>query len=292
MKKLFGGIELTWKKLIIFAILCGLYAGIMIIIPITRDTSFRDIGITFECWILFGIIIIINSKSAVDSALKCFVFFLISQPLIYLVQVPFNSDGFGIFRYYPGWFIWTLFTLPMGYVGYYMKKDKWWGLLILVPMLLFLGYHYKQFLTETISFFPQHLITTIFCLITLIIYPLYIFDNKKIKIIGLSISIIIILLATIYSFSSGRNTYNTSLLISGGEMAGIEYDDTYKVYLKDESYGKVYIHYLDSIETYIVNAEFRKTGETQVILESPNKEKYIYDIIIYRNSYNIEKNED
>ena len=85
MKKLFGGINLTWKKLIIFAIIAGTYTAVMALLPITRDTSFRDIAIYFEWWILFGIIIISNSKSPLDSALKCFVFFLISQPLIYLV---------------------------------------------------------------------------------------------------------------------------------------------------------------------------------------------------------------
>ena len=78
MKKLFGGINLTWKKLIVFSILIAIYVAVMMVIPITKDTSFRDIGTTFEWWILFGVLIIVNSKSPVDSMLKCFVFFLIS----------------------------------------------------------------------------------------------------------------------------------------------------------------------------------------------------------------------
>ena len=85
MKKLFGGIDLNWKKTILFAVIAGVYSAIMAIIPITKETSFRDIAINFEWWILFGIIIICNSKSPKDSSLKCFVFFLISQPLIYLI---------------------------------------------------------------------------------------------------------------------------------------------------------------------------------------------------------------
>ena len=93
MKKLFGELNITWKKLIIFAIICGIYPAIMALLPITQDTSFRDIAISFEVWILFGIIIITNSNTAKESALKCFVFFLISQPLIYLVQVPFSHLG-------------------------------------------------------------------------------------------------------------------------------------------------------------------------------------------------------
>ena len=48
MKKLFGGINLTWKKLIIFAIITGVYTALMALIPFTKDTSFRDIAIMLE----------------------------------------------------------------------------------------------------------------------------------------------------------------------------------------------------------------------------------------------------
>lgn len=63
MKKLFGGINLTWKKLIIFAIITGVYTALMALIPFTKDTSFRDIAIMLEWWIFFGIIIISNRKN-------------------------------------------------------------------------------------------------------------------------------------------------------------------------------------------------------------------------------------
>ena len=85
MKKIFGGIDLTWPKVIIMAIIAGVYTAIMAMLPIAYDTSFSDLTVTFEVWIFLGIFIIMNSKSAKDSALKCFIFFLISQPLVYLV---------------------------------------------------------------------------------------------------------------------------------------------------------------------------------------------------------------
>ncbi len=122
MKKLFGGINLTWKKLIIFAIITGVYTALMALIPFTKDTSFRDIAIMLEWWIFFGIIIISNSKKPIDSALKCFIFFLISQPLVYLIQVPFSSMGWKLFSYYRYCFYWTLACLPMGFIGYYINK--------------------------------------------------------------------------------------------------------------------------------------------------------------------------
>ncbi|KFI71408.1 hypothetical protein BMERY_1652 [Bifidobacterium merycicum] len=75
LKKLFGGINLTWPKLIISAIVAGILTAVIAMIPELHYTSFNAITVTLEVWILFGIIIIMNSKSNIDSALKCFVFF-------------------------------------------------------------------------------------------------------------------------------------------------------------------------------------------------------------------------
>ena len=289
LKKLFGGLKITWPKLILFAVICGVYTGAMAAIPATADTSFRDISISFEWWILFAILIIVNAESALDSTLKVFVFFLVSQPLVYLVQVPFNEQGFGLFRYYPSWFRWTLLTFPMAFVGWYMKKDKWWGLLILAPMLAFLGYHYSGFLREAVSFFPNHLLSAIFCAVTLILYPLGIFRDKRIRIAGLILSLAILVGMSFFSLRQGRDYYNTSLLVSGSETAGIEYDDSYRVSLADESYGKVWIGYEEPIESYLIYAEFAKTGKTQLILEAPDGTREVYDLTIERNSYTVEK---
>ena len=287
LKKIFGGINLSWKNLIIFAVLAGVYTAIMAILPIAKDTSFADIAIQFEVWILFGIFIIMNSKSAKESALKCFVFFLISQPLVYLIQVPFASLGWGLFVYYKYWFIWTLLTIPMGFIGYYMKKDKWWGLLILTPMLLFLGFHYSGYLGQTIYNFPYHLLSTVFCIITLLLYPICIFNDKKVRITGFIISILIILTMSIITLTN-NTVYNTTVLVNNGS-AGAVFDDSYNVYLEDDSYGKVYIIKDQNIEDYMVNAEFKKTGKTNLILEDSNGNKEIYEINIKNNSYDINK---
>ena len=48
MKKLFFDKELSWKKVIIFAVLAAIYTALMAIIPITKDTSFRDIATQLE----------------------------------------------------------------------------------------------------------------------------------------------------------------------------------------------------------------------------------------------------
>ena len=287
LKKVFGGIDLSWKKLIIFAILAGVYTGVMAILPIAKDTSFADVTISFEVWILFGIFIIMNSKSAKDSTLKCFVFFLISQPLVYLLQIPFASQGWNLFGYYKYWFIWTMLTIPMGFIGYYMKNDKWWGLVILTPILIFLGFHYSRFLGQTIYNFPYHLLSTLFCIITILLYPICIFNNKKVRITGIIISILIIVTMSIITLTN-NTVYNTTVLVNGGSEGAV-FDDSYNVYLEDESFGKVHIIKDENIEDYMVNAEFKKSGKTNLILEDSNGNKEIYAIDIKSNSYDIHK---
>lgn len=212
MKKLFGEIDLTWKKLIIFAIIAGVYTAVMSLIPITKDTSFRDIAVYLEWWILFGIIIICNSKSPKDSALKCFVFFLISQPLIYLIQVPFSSLGFGIFKYYKYWFIWTVACLPMGFIGYYIKNKNIISMIILLPMLLILAHRGLGYFTSMIDDFPHHLLSLIACFSIIVVVVLNLFDKTKYKIILLSI----VALCSI-----------TYIVLKGG-IVGSEFE-TYKV---------------------------------------------------------------
>ncbi len=284
MKKLFKETDLTLKKIIIFAIITGLYTGIVTLIPILKNTSFRDISISFEWWILFGIFIILNSKSPLDSAIKCFIFFLISQPLVYLVQVPFK--GLTIFSYYKLWIVWTILTFPMGYIGHYLKKDKWYGLLILTPILIMLGIHYEEFLNETITYFPYHLLSAIFCILTIYLYPLVTFENKKIKITGIIISSLIIIIASIYAVNNNHIFYSTDVLVSSEEN---NFDDTYSVSLEDESYGNVSIIQDISNDVYLIHGDFKKPGTTILILSSPNNETTTYKLTIEKNTYEIIK---
>ena len=225
MKKLFGGIDLNFKRIIILAILAGVYTAIMAIIPGLKYTSFHTITVSFEVWILFGILIIMNSKSNKDAALKCFVFFLISQPLVYLLQVPFSWQGWNLFQYYRIWFVWTILCLPMGYIGYYMKKDKWWGYLILLPMVLLTAYSYSMYFSDFLFSCPKYILISLFCIATMIIYPLYIFNNKKIKTVGVVVSSLLIVVITVLGLLNPP-VYSTDILSSNDKNP---FDDTYKV---------------------------------------------------------------
>ena len=188
LKKLFGGIDLTWKRLLIFSVIAGIVPGILLSIPALEDTSFTDNGASYEWWIFFAIIIISNSKKPLEAASKTFVFFLISQPLMYLVQVPFCWLHWRIFQYYPPWFLETLLTFPGAFLGWYAKKDKWYSLLILSPMLLLLAVTGTGYLHGTLYQPPRHLLTVIFCAVQMFILVLALFDNKKLLITGCILS--------------------------------------------------------------------------------------------------------
>jgi hypothetical protein len=281
MKKVFGGLNITWPKLIIWAIIVGIYTAVMAMLPITSETSFRDIAISFEVWILFGVLIITNSKSPLESALKCFVFFLISQPLVYLVQILCGSAGWSLFGYYYYWFIWTIACLPMGYIGYYMRNNEWWGLLILTPILLLLIEHYFGFLNEAVAFFPNHLLSAIFCAVTMLIYSWYIFDKKELRIIETTIALLLIVGATVYIFVKPKEVYNTQFGIEDVQLTA----DT-KAWLDDSKYGELKMIYIDSLEDYLIDASFTNTGDTKINVDT-GEVKCVGDITIKRHSYEV-----
>ena len=283
LKKLFGGIDLTWPKLLIASVLAGVYTAAVCIIPALQDTSFHNIAVTFEVWILFGILIIMNSKSNLDAALKCFVFFLISQPLVYLLQVPFSWQGWGLFGYYKYWFLWTLLCFPMGYVGYYMKRGKWWGYLILLPMLGFTAYAYLAYFSDFLFSRPRYVLISLFCALWLILYPVAIFADKRIKTVGAAVGGVLVAALTVLCLLNPP-VYSTEILGSSQEHP---FDDTYQVSLADEDCGEVRIVYLDSLEDYFLHADFRHAGDTVLTLEAPNGEQTVYDLHIERETYTL-----
>ena len=98
MKKLFGGLKLTWPRLIVFAVISGIITALIALL-VPDGNSIRQIAVTFEAWIVLAIIIVVNCEKPLEAACKTFVYFLISQPLVYLIQVPFNRLGWSFTRW-------------------------------------------------------------------------------------------------------------------------------------------------------------------------------------------------
>ena len=67
------------------------------------------------------------------------------------------------------------------------------------------------------------------------------------------------------------------------------FDGSYSAYLADEKYGDVEIRYEESIEDYMLHADFRRAGDTVLTLVSPDGGKTEFDVHIERDTYEFTK---
>ena len=182
---------MSWLKTILFAVLTGVYTGIVMLFPALESTSFQDIGIGYEWWIIFAVIVVVNCEKNWEAMLKCFVFFLISQPLVYLVQVACGTLSMDMARYYYFgiWFKVTFLTLPGGFIAYYCKKQN-----ILRGIVMGLGNAMEMFmcfsyLVEMKGHFPHHLLSAVVSFAAIVVMTLCIQKEKKNRIIAFAIPV-------------------------------------------------------------------------------------------------------
>lgn len=209
--KIFGGLNITWPSLIVFSVLAGVYTALMAML-VPDGNSFHDIAVNVEVWVLFAIIIIVNSKKPLEAALKTFVFFLISQPLVYLIQVPFNYLGWGIFKFYGYWFMATLLTFPGAYVGWFIKKDKWYSGAILSVMTCLLAIRGVSYIYSFIETPPNHLLSAIFCFAIIPVLIFGVLKDKTPRIIATAITAVALLIYIPTNAPAQFITYNNSFV--------------------------------------------------------------------------------
>lgn len=176
MDRLFGKLKMSWLAVILFAVAAGIYTGLIMLVPGLVDTSFQDIGISYEWWVVFAVIIVVNCDKAWEAMLKCFVFFLISQPLVYAVEVLFGQLSFDMGWYYYRriWLPMTFLTLPGGFMAYFCKKQNLIGSVILGLGNTNLSVMAVYFFTTFKSDFPHHVLSLVFCLAAVLILSLMI----------------------------------------------------------------------------------------------------------------------
>ena len=190
MKKLkhyFGELEMTTERVLLFALITAVYTAAVALIPALRDTSLGDIAVYYDPWILFAVWIAVNCRSRWEAGFKCFLFFLVSQPLIYLFQVPFSSQGFGLFRYYPHWFFITLLTLPGGAIAYEVKRKDWLSVLVLSVATCFLSLSSVYYASMAYADPPRHLLSALFAAALGVFLILVLLDGRKYRIAALSL---------------------------------------------------------------------------------------------------------
>ena len=183
LNKLFFGFNITWFKVVVISILSAVFIAAMLINPITVNTSLAASGTTFELWIFVTLIIVMNSKNPIEAGFKTMVFFLISQPLIYLFQVPFSYLGWKIFMFYPKWFIFTLLTFPGAVIAWFVRKDSIFSALILSVATMLLAFLGKYYITYVVNRFPNYLLAMLFCFIQAFGYEFILLNNKTNKIV-------------------------------------------------------------------------------------------------------------
>ena len=271
--KIYGGLNMSWPVVMMYSVAAALLTSIFLILPVFKDTSFARMGVTFEAWIFFAVIIMANCRTPLESALKTFVFFLISQPLIYLIQVPFTVLGWQIFMYYRYWFIWTLLTLPMAYIGWYITKKNWLSLLILAPVLCYLTWLYVDGFRTAYSHFPRMLVMALFCLLQVLIY-LYVFTEKTVqKLIGLVAPLAVMFALTLITPEADINT--TQFLPGDpvlSEEASVTVDDP-EITVQVEKTG----------EDSMVGIQARKYGSTAFTITDGGNE-YHYSLEIFEDN--------
>ncbi|MBQ3411950.1 MAG: hypothetical protein IJG67_02845 [Oscillospiraceae bacterium] len=217
LDRLYGGLNMSWPAVTVFAAVTAVLTAAFLIIPVFKRTSFERMGVYLEAWIFFAVIIMANCKKPLESALKTFVFFLISQPLIYLLQVPFSDLGWGIFRYYTYWFIWTLITFPMAFFGWYITKKNWISVLIFSPVLAFLGYTAWECGSFASRHFPKLIIAALFCIMQILIYAAVFFPDLRQKAVGILLPAVT---AAVVAFASPGVNISTAVFLSDDPVIG------------------------------------------------------------------------
>lgn len=175
----------------------------------------------------------------------------------------------------------------MGYVGYYMKKNKWWGYLILLPMILLTALSYFQYFSSLQFYFPKYILIVLFCGLAMIFYPVLIFDDRRIQLTGAAVGCVLVIVLSAIDFMNPP-VYSAEIL---GTTEKRVISEDCKVSFADPEYGDVLIIYEPSIEEYMVRADFRKAGDTVLTLEMPDGTKTQYDVHIERDTYSVTKRE-
>lgn len=244
--RIFGGISMTWPKVFLFAVITAVLTALFLIVPVLADSSLGRMGVYLDAWILFAVIIMSNCKKPLESAVKVFVFFLVSQPLIYLFQVPFSWQGWGIFHYYGYWFIWTLLTFPGAFIGWYITRKDWLSALIFMPVIGYLALTAYSIARQVLDGTSSHIFAVLFCVGQIFIYVFTFFPrikdlNGKARIAAkASVGASIALPLLIAGFLGLRS--NELVLITARTLPGIEsLSAEATVHVEDESVAEITI---------------------------------------------------
>ena len=267
LRKLFGGLKMTWPRLILFAVLSGAVTALIALL-VPEGNSVRQIAVTFEAWIVLAIVIVVNCEKPLEAACKTFVYFLISQPLVYLIQVPFSTMGWGLFGYYRYWFYWTLLTFPGGFIAWYIKRDDWIGAVIHSVALVALTWFGIGYLKLLIGNFPRYLLATLFCFGMVPVLILAVHHRKAARLTASVISAVALAVLMVLTFAGfSPNAYSFSI---GLDEETYPVTEGWTAELEDPDNGTVELNAGGNGFSPAVHLQFKDyTKNTNVILKDP-----------------------
>ena len=176
--------KMPWGKVLLLAVAAAVVTAGLKLLPFLDDTSFQDIAVNLECWILFAVFIIVNCTKWYEAAAKTFVFFLVSQPLIYLIQVPFSALGFQLFGYYRYWFIVTLLTIPGSVIAFQVRRRDWLSVAVLSVATVFLAVMAAVYFWDVRAGFPRHLLSLCFCIALAFFLAFTLLDRRAHRVVA------------------------------------------------------------------------------------------------------------
>lgn len=207
MKKIadaFAHFPATWPVVCLFAAIVGVYVGIINQIPLLYDTSFRDIAVTCEWWVLFAVLIVSGCKSPWEAGAKCLVFFLISQPTIFLIELPTLGWSKALYYYARIWLPISLLTFPGGAIAFFAKKQNLPGAIILAignTIVALMGISYFQ---HMLGAFPRHLLTVLSC-VGIIAATLFGMQKKRwTRLVSLAVTVLLTVGSIVWAALDGR----------------------------------------------------------------------------------------
>ncbi len=213
-------IKMTWLKVIIMALAFGAGTAAIALIPIFKGTSIYNIAVCFEFWFVPAVLIGINCKKPLEAALKVFVFFLISQPLVYVIQLLFGALSIADFwNYYRYWLVWTFLMLPGGVVVWLGANKSWIGTLDAIVASAFLFFiefsgHFSTLLNDG---FPHQLLACIFILVEVVFIILIFAEETKQKIIAFICAALLCFGGLYLNESHALKTHTSSCFIGEGD---------------------------------------------------------------------------
>ena len=201
LNKLFFETKMTWPRVILLAVGSAVLTAAVLIIPFLAKTSISYLGVTPEAWFVPALIIILNCEKPLEAAIKTFVFFLVSQPLIYLLQVPFSSMGWGLFGYYGYWFAITLLTFPGALLAWLVKKNNIFSALVMSVATGFVGMVFAESLAVLLRDFPDMLVRVLFTLLEIVVFIFLLLKGKKGRGVCLTITLLVIVGVLVLRFA-------------------------------------------------------------------------------------------